>query len=371
MEKKCQFCFSNIPLEAEKCRYCLEWVEEKDEVEELETDKITTGSYPNPSYLKKPFQLTLIEKIPLHPIVSILIFCVIIFASIQISWFTLNENKVYLLSFLSFTIQMMISWYGLIWIYKLIRDNYQSFIQISNQPKKNSEEKFNKYQKIIFSKFSIIVGISVGIIAAVGDYSVGTPFTTNTAKLIFAAFEFTNMFFGGAAIYSMFVFAFFMNNITKDSNQEILNTNRNSGVNNIGLIHLKTSILAIVPLFLGVIAKFFGSWKWEPLIILWYASFAVIIIIYIYWPMLNIHKMMKSDKENQVLLIQNKVQRILNEIKTNPSSRNFSRLYQLRELEKSISNQNTWPFDTRSISAAFVAIIFPIILMLIDKIWSF
>ena len=50
---------------------------------------------------------------------------------------------------------------------------------------------------------------------------------------------------------------------------------------------------------------------------------------------------------------------------------NFRKLNELRDLEGSISSQNTWPFDTKSLSAIFAAIIAPILLMIFDKFWSF
>ena len=118
---------------------------------------------------------------------------------------------------------------------------------------------------------------------------------------------------------------FFIYSISSASELSELDLNKRNSIDLIGSIHLKTSIIAIVPFFLGVIAKFIGDWSWEILIVLWYASFAVLIIFYIYWPMVNVHKLMKSDVENQVSIVQTKIQKLLKEINFNPSSRNFSK----------------------------------------------
>ncbi len=370
--KECQFCCSQIPEKATKCKYCMEWQEE-------ENNNISESSSRNDLYisdsqkvLRKPFQLKIIENIPFHYVVSVFIICVLLFGVVQFFWYRLDENKIYLLSFLTFAVQMMISWAGLIWIYKIINNNYASYIQISPESKENASNMYIKHNNRIFNNTnSILVGIVVGAVASAGDYMVGTPFVTFQAKMVFAVFEFINMFFAGAAIYSMLMYALFVHKISEEVNESSLRLDCSDSISRIGKIHLKTSILAIVPLFLGVIAKLFGNWSWELMIILWYGSFALAIVVYIYWPMLNIHRIMKKDLERQTTLIQKKLQETLIDINTSQSVRSVVRLNELRELEKSIMNEPTWPFDPKSISAAFFAIVFPILLMIIDKIWSF
>ena len=369
--KQCKYCLSEIPQKAEKCRFCMEWQDESTPSEQIQIVEESGNLSTKFTNIKIPFQLAIVKRIPLHYAVSILIFCVLIFMAVQVSWYKLNEDKIYLLSFLTFTIQMFVSWTGLVWVYDIINDNYFSFLRISSLEQSQAEKKLLKFHNLIFHRRnSILAGIVVGLIASIGDYYVGAPFNSLEAKLIFASFEFFNMFLAGAAIYSMFMFAIFIRKISYNPCKDKLHLDKNSSIMNVGAIHLKTSVLAIVPLFLGVVAKLFGNWDWNFLIIIWYVSFAVIIILYIYWPMLYIHRLLQNDIESQVIIIQKKSQKLLIDISTNPSSRNFTKLNELRELEKSISSQNTWPFDTKSLSAAFFAIIFPIVLIVIEKIWN-
>jgi hypothetical protein len=365
--KDCQFCYSQIPAKAQKCRYCMEWQEKEPT---STTDRVPgairdlSKSYP---LAKKPFQLRLVEKIPIHYTVSILIFGIICFVLIQMSWYKLNEDKIYLFSFLAFTIQMVFSWAGLIWILNIINDNYYSFIHISTLEKDAAVQKFIRFHKIIFhTRNSLIAGILFGLIASIGDYFVGLPFETFEAKIIFAGFEFLNMFFAGAAIYSIIMLAIFMYQISAKSSNVSLHLDKILGVKNIGAFHLKTSILAIVPLFLGIVAKLVGVWHWHILVVIWYGFFAIVIVVYIYWPMLNIHRLMKDDIDSQVNVIEEKIMSTLIEIDHNPRARDIKRLNELKQLEKSILSQNTWPFDMKSVSAALFAIIIPVILMMIE-----
>ena len=48
------------------------------------------------------------------------------------NWYKLDEDTIYLLSFLSFSIQLVISWSCLIWIFNVINKNYDYFIKISS-----------------------------------------------------------------------------------------------------------------------------------------------------------------------------------------------------------------------------------------------
>lgn len=370
--KECQYCYSPIPAKAEKCRYCLEWQDKQETLDQEPAPRESRDLFIKLATPGKPFQLKLVEKIPLHYIVSIIIFAAVIFAAIQLSWYKLNEERIYLLSYLSFTVQLVVTWSGLIWAYSLINKNYSLFIKISSRSSEEAEQNFIKYHRLMFNnKFAIASGILIGTVASLGDFIVGAPFASQAAKLIFAVFEFINMFFAGAAIYTIFILAYYLSRISINPYSETFQLDKHKGIIDVGQLHLKTSILAIVPLFLGVIAKSFGDWRWEPIIILWYAGFAVAIIFYIYWPMYKIHNVLLEKKRHQEDLLQKREQKILSEITRNPSSRNFIKLNEVRELVKSISNQSTWPFDTKSISAAFVAIFFPVVLMIIDKIWAF
>ncbi|WP_298238074.1 hypothetical protein [uncultured Algibacter sp.] len=367
---ECKYCLSDIPKKAAKCRYCLEWQDKVRKKNIKDNTKRSVRLVDN-LRLKKPFQLILVEKLPLPYYISVFVICITFFAIIQFSWYRLNEDKIYLLSFLAFTIQMIISWSCLIWIYNVINDKLDYFIKVSSLNKRKAEDKFYSYNAKMFNNKRVLVaGFLAGIIASAGDYIVGTPFETQEAKFLFAGFEFLYMLFAGAAIYSMMYFAMFLNQLTTNPKKNLMNIDQKRSIHKIGSIHLKTSVLAIIPFFLGVVAKLIGDWSWELPIVLWYASFAIAIIIYIYWPLLNVHGFMSYDIENQLAIVQNKIRNKLNDIEIDPSSSNFTKLNELRALENSIAGQNTWPFDTKSLSAIFAAIIAPILLMIVDKFWS-
>ncbi len=365
--KECECCLSKIPKRALKCKYCLEWQEDNKinintslEIKQLQVTK---------ELIKIPFQSTLINKLPFHYFINTIIVGILLFTIIQLTWYKLDEDEIYLFSFLAFAIQFIIAWSCLIWISKVINKNYNYFIKVSSLTKEKAVAKFYEFNKIMFNtKKAIVTGVVIGLIAAVGDLIVGAPFKTLEAKFLFAGFEFIYMFFAGAAMYSIFYFAIFLNELTTSPKREIMSLSQKQSIHKIGSIHLKTSVLAVIPFFLGVIAKLIGNWSWDLPIVLWYVSFAIAILFYIYLPIINIHNYMTFDLENQKSKVQRKIRNKLGDIDKDPSSSNFSKLNELRVLESSISNQNTWPFDTKGLTAVLGTVILPIIIMIIDKL---
>lgn len=370
--KECQFCCSPIPIKAAKCKFCMEWQDEVGpNVCESPSEEPVGFSDRFPE-LRKLFQWKIVEWMPLHYTVSVLLFGVLIFAAIQFLWYRLDEDNIYLLSFLVFTLQMMFSWSGLIWIYNVIKDNYPSYVAISSQSREDAERTIVEHHERMFSPTRcILVGVIAGVVACAGDHMVGLPFNTVEARVIYAVFEFINMFFAGAGIYSMLMYALFVHKMSSDAAGSSPRMRGSECIVNIGKVHLRTCIIGIGPLCLGIIARLFGEFSWELRILMWYGSFAIVIILYIYWPMLNIHRLMKRDIERQMSLIQRKLQETLIDIRTSQSVRSIVRLSELRRLEKSISKESTWPFDPKNVSAVFSAVGFPILLMIIDKLWSF
>ena len=64
--KECQYCLSEIPESAKKCRYCHEWLENIEDIVK------NIGSAKNPivelneEVIKRPFQEMLLRFLPFH-----------------------------------------------------------------------------------------------------------------------------------------------------------------------------------------------------------------------------------------------------------------------------------------------------------------
>ncbi|WP_299210662.1 hypothetical protein [uncultured Dokdonia sp.] len=376
--KKCKFCFSEIPAQATKCAACLEWqTTKKTEHKIYEDQYLDQKTFTNVfGVLKRPFQLNLVNFTRLPYYFTVFIITAIFFTTIQAYWIYINGENQYLLSFLAYSLQMMISWMCVIWIYTVIKRDHNFFIEISRINKKLTNKTYNKgvleykkfNEKIFNKKYSIFWGLLVGISSVIADLIIGLPFEDYRAQIAFSFLAFFNMFFGGAALYSMYQFSRYTYKISKKYiRSKFMTIEQKRAVNQIGVIHLRSAILAILPLGLGILAKFFGDWEINNMVIGWYTFFGILIIIYIFWPMENIHNLLKKDRDIQIIAIQMKIRKKLDEVNVNLSSSNLLKISNLRELEKKTSLQKTWPFDTRGIWLVFLATLFPIILMIINE----
>jgi len=125
--KECQICFNQISIKAKKCQFCLEWQDDIKVIDKKNDIKSIIDFDKRFSSTAKPFQKFLIEKIPLPYFVSIFIIGTIIFVLMQFAWYLLDEDKVYLLSFLAFSLQLVFTWTGIIWIYSIIKRLYLGY----------------------------------------------------------------------------------------------------------------------------------------------------------------------------------------------------------------------------------------------------
>ena len=208
----------------------------------------------------------------------------------------------------------------------------------------------------------------MGAIAVIGDLILVTPFESKTMEIVYFVYLFFFIFWSGAAIYSVIKYSIFIYELGKLPINIENKYDDNIGIYELGKIHLKISMLAIVPLFFGVIARTIGQWDWGILTILFFLFFALIIILFIFWPLNNIHNLMQEDKNFQLNRTHKQLNKLMKVIHHDPSSPVMKRYFELKELEKIIQNKQTWPFDAKNLAGVFIAIIMPIILLILDVV---
>jgi hypothetical protein len=368
----CPFCFSEIPESARKCRFCLEWLEdEHNQIKPAVEDEATiVGPLSNLTF-KEPFQKTILKKLPFHYLVSVLIIASLLFFSIQLLMRRLGEKEVYLISFGAYAVQMVFSWAGLIWINSVIIRYIPNLMRLIDLDNNILIKKIEKGYNLMFhARNAILAGIFIGLVAAIGDYLIKPPFQTEMAGMIYAVFEFFDMFWAGAGVYSILVFALLIRKVGTFPMVQELKYSKSSGVGELGRLHLKTALLAIFPFAFGIIARAFGEWDWGLLTIMWYGGFALLIVFYLFFPLLNIHRMMVIDKVKHLDMLEKQLNHVFTEINKSPTSASLKRYFDLKQLEKSISDQSTWPFELKNIAGISLAIIFPILLTVLQIIFS-
>lgn len=369
---KCPYCYSDIPKQALKCKYCQEWVSTQEDVffqQNLKNEK------KSPQHIApdiKPFQSFVNKILPFNYVTNVMLCSSLLFTVIAFIHLQISDENIYLISFGLYAIQMAFSWAGLLWFHKLYKNFYGPFINLVEREEDEVHEIYVTYFRNIFNNpRAIAMGIVIGLIGGLGDlFLVGTPFSHEIMQYTYGIFVCIVLFWSGAAIYSILNFAIFVNNLGKLPLSNDYKYNENTGLANLGKIHIKTSLLAIVPFALGIAARLIGNWDLGILTLLFYGFFAVIIFLFLLWPLNNIHQLMLFDKKTQLNKVQSQLNKVMNVVTHNPSSPNMRRYFELRELERTIKKKNTWPFETMDLTGAFAAVILPIIITIIEIVYG-
>jgi len=366
--KLCSYCKSDIPEEALKCKYCMEWVADSidpkkiEQIQQIDNEKMYSGS-------KRTLQEIASNIFPFNKYVNVLIVTSILFGLVQYTWSYLNEEPIYIYAILLFAIQGIITWGGIVWFKESFINYFPVFQNLTQEDDVITEAIYRQSFTNMFSiKKVLFIGLIVGAIASIGDYVMGTPFKSEGGKITYAIFEFFVSFWAGAALVTIYYFSNFIRRLGRLPMDENFKYDEKYGVSLVGRLHLKTILLAITPYILGIGARMIGDWEWHLGNYLWFGGFGLIIILYIYWPLFNIHLIMDDDKENQLDKIRAQLKVASFEATSHPSSLNLNRFFELTQLENSLKDKPTWPFDTKNIIGVFLAVIFPLIMMIIDRL---
>ena len=285
---------------------------------------------------------------------------------VQLSWSRLGENPIYILSFMLYALQMAFSAAGIVWVEDLFH-SFEKELQILTTWEKNKIKDYisASAQKVFEPKGPFIFGLITCIIATIGDFFlIGLPFSTFHGKVTYIIFEFFYLFWSLSAVYIILRFALFIHELGKEKLRIQLIQNKNSGLMRLGKIHIRTALFAVIPYMLGIIARFFGNWEINLLLISWVSVFAGSIIVYLFWPIYNIHSTLKTEKENKLL----EVNKRMNSLLGNPELKReiTEELRDLIQIRDFLEDVNTWPFELKKIIGLFSAILLPLLTIIIE-----
>lgn len=285
---------------------------------------------------------------------------------VQLSWNRLGEDPIYIISFMLYALQMAFSGAGIAWVEDLFY-TFKKELRILTDWNESKIENYIKLsaQKIFEPKGPFIFGLFACVIATIGDFFlIGLPFKTFHGKVTYIIFEFFYLFWSLAAVYIILRFAFFIHKLGNEKLRIQLIQNKNSGLMRLGKIHIRTALFAVIPYMLGIIARFFGEWEINLLLISWISIFAGSIIVYLFWPIYNIHITIKTEKENKLLEINQSMNLLLAEKSlSREQARELRDLIQIRDFLEDI---NTWPFELKKIIGLFSAILLPLLTIIVE-----
>lgn len=367
-EELCPFCLNKIIKGAKKCHHCREWLTLSPAYIGSETrEKFEKKAVP-PSPQLISFQGRLSGKFPsVNYWIFYLAISIFLFSLIAIFWSYSEEDRIYLISFFLYAVQMFFSSAGVVWFERLLERFKVELPGITGWNSTRCDDYFQKAKKHIFAdKHSFILAAVVCTAAVVGDrYFVGSPFKTEAAANVFLVYEALYLFWTAALIAVFFKFALFVRELGDFELHILLIQEENAGIRLLGKTLLRTALFVVIPYFLGIFARQIGGWNFNFALIGWFAAFGVGILFYMFYPIYNIHRAMIREKDRKLSLVAVELNKLLS--RDSIERENIHNVKNLIEIRNHLQDINTWPFDMNKVVGLLSALVIPMASILIDR----
>lgn len=368
-DQVCPFCLNKIVKGARKCHHCREWLT----YPRLQND---FGILENPCLPVKPgddyrflsFQGRLASRFPrVNYWFVYLAISVLLFSAVAGYWSFTEEDRIYLISFFLYAIQMFFSSAGVVWFEKLLERFKLELPGITGWPSEKCEDYFQNAKSYIFAdRHSFLTAFVVCTLAVVGDiYLVGSPFKSEISAWVFLTYEALYLFWTACLVAVFFKFALFVRALGDLELHILLIQEENAGIRLLGKMLLKTALFVVIPYFLGIFARQIGGWNFNLALIGWFACFGAAILFYLFYPIYNIHHAMVREKDRKLGLVAVELNQYLG--RGQIDRENIFPIKNLIEIRNHIHSVDTWPFDMNKVAGLLSALVIPMASILIDR----
>lgn len=368
-DNKCPFCLNDLNPGARKCPHCREWVDNAKIQEALGLFKKASGEKSADSdFQPMSFQGRLAKCFPsINYWFFYLALSVLLFSFVSLYWSFSEEDRIYLISFFMYAVQMFFSSSGIVWFEKLLENFRQELPGITGWKKERCDEYFLEAKRFIFAdRHSFITAAVVCSLAVVGDkLLVGSPFISEASANVFLVYEAVYLFWTACLVAVFFKFALFVRQLGELDLNILLIQEENSGIRQLGKLLLRTALFVAIPYFLGIFARQIGGWNFNLALIGWFAGFGIAILFYLFYPIYNIHLAMIREKDRKLSLVAVELNRYLG---TEGIEReNIQPVKNLIEIRTHLQDINTWPFDMNKVAGLLSALVIPMASIIIDR----
>jgi hypothetical protein len=292
---------------------------------------------------------------------------IVLFAAIATYWTYSEEDRVYLISFFLYAIQMFCSSAGVVWFEKLLERFKTELPGITGWTRERCESYYNEARAFIFAdRHSFITAAIVCIAAVLGDkYLIGSPFRQELSANVFLVYEVMYLFWTACLCAVFFKFALFVRQLGDLELHILLIQEENAGIRLLGKLLLRTALFVVIPYFLGIFARQIGGWNFNLALIGWFACFGVAILFYMFYPIYNIHRAMIREKDRKLSLVAVELNHFLSG--NSIARENIHNIKNLIEIRDHLHDINTWPFDMNNLVGLLSALVIPMASILIDR----
>ena len=313
----------------------------------------------------------LISIIPLH-------YC---WSCIALGGFTFLVSLFILLTFdrslehieLFFALSVLLSWENMmiIWAHNKIKNFKNTLINIIELPEEEIFKHYDDQEEVIFNDKRMIAAglIVIAAVHILGIDQHGLPFHSFQANLLFNGVYYADSYIVGVGLYIMIMAALAVHSIGYFPLH--VNILLSQNIQAIGVLYSKFTILAAsVYVIWGVFHIMTPPGFSSSQMVLWFASFAILLIAYFILPQYSIHQMMTNTKKDKLEIFSSSLRKIAEETFKDPTDDHVLHLKYMLRIQRQLDEMNEWPFSFYEILHIATIIVIPLVVLTLEMIYN-
>jgi len=257
------------------------------------------------------------------------------------------------------------------WAHKKIILFKDILIDIVELPKQMTLKWYETQEMNIFNdKMMILVGVSLTILAHnIGLDNFGFSFNSTYSYFLFRFDYYFAHYIMGAGLYVWIATAWMLYQLSKlplDINILLSKNIRFKGV-----LYSKFTICAIVVyLVWGIFHLSTPARLKSPQSMIWFTSFALILLGYFILPQYNIYKIIVKTKREKLEVFSSRLRAKAEETFRNPTYENFTYLNKMLGVQERLDEMSEWPFGSYEILHIVLIIIIPLMVLILEVVFK-
>jgi hypothetical protein len=294
---------------------------------------------------------------------------IFISTSIIIVWFENNLDYIWPCFVLSSLVALQST--VVFWAHKKIILFKDILVDIVELPKQMTLKWYENQELNIFNdKMMILVGVFLTILAHyIGLDNFGFSFKSTYSYFLFGLDYYFAHYIMGAGLYVWIATAWMLYQLSKlplDINILLSKNIRFKGV-----LYSKFTICAIVVyLVWGVFHMSTPARLRSPQSMIWFSSFAMVLLGYFILPQYNIYKIIAKTKKEKLAIFSSSLRAKAEETFRNPTYENFTYLNKMLGVQAHIDEMSEWPFGSYEILHIVLIIIIPLMVLMLELVFK-
>ena len=270
---------------------------------------------------------------------------------------------------LFFVLSVLLSWENMIiiWAHNKIKNFKNTLINIIELPEEEIVKRYDDQEAVIFNDKRMIAAgfIVIAIIHIIGIDQHGLPFHSFQANLFFNSVYYLDSYIVGVGLYVMIMAALAVHSIGYFPLH--VNILLSQNIQAIGVLYSKFTILAAsVYVIWGIFHILTPPGFSSSQLVLWFASFAILLIAYFILPQYSIHNMMMNTKRDKLETFSSTLRRVAEETFRDPTDDHVLHLKDMLRIQQQLDEMNEWPFSFYEILHIATIIVIPLVVLTLE-----